>query len=378
MGGGTRNTIRAVGAHRRGPVGRHRVTLTIAVTLAGLVSCSPAFAASSAVPRPFAASALWVTHITPPETGQAVVAEAAQAGVHTLYVKAAEGASAEVQFSAALVSEMRSAGATVCAWTYVYGQNPSAEAAAEVGAVRDGAQCLVVDAEEQYDKLYGPAQLFVRTLRAQLGASFPIGLASEAEVSEHPAFPYSVFLGPGGFNVVLPQIYWLDFAVSVDAAYRETMAGNSIYGRPILPAGQLYGAPSAPTAPELTRFRALARAYGSAGSSFFDLDVAQPEELSALSAPPPRLARKALVGPTLRAGADGDEIVRAQELLNAAGAHLPAGGFFGAATARAVDAFQSRHHLRQSGVLNPATWKALLRFHAREPSWAGGPPDSAQ
>jgi len=305
------NTLRAVSAHRKVLVAKRGSVLAIA--LASFVSCSSVVAASPAVPRPFVGNALWVTKITPPETGQSVVAEAAQAGVHTLYVKAAEGATAEAQFSTALVGELRGAGATVCAWTYAYGQNPSAEAAAAVAAVRDGAQCLIVDAE-----------------------------------------------------------------VSLDAAYRETMPGDSIYGRPILPVGQLYGSPSPPTASELTRFRALARAYGSAGTSFFDLDVAQPEELSALGAAPPRLARKALIGPTLRAGADGDEIVRAQELLNAAGAHLPIGGFYGAATARAVAAFQSRHRLRQSGVLNPATWKALLRFHARQPSWASGPPDSAK
>ena len=73
-----------------------------------------------------------------------------------------------------------------------------------------------------------------------------------------------------------------------------------------------------------------------------------------------------------------DEIVQAQELLNAAGAHLPVGGFFGAETAHAVTTFQSRHRLRPDGVLGPATWKALLRLRPREPSWASGPPDCAR
>jgi len=295
--------------------------------------------------------------------------------VRTLYVKAAEGSSPEAQFSAALVSEMRSAGATVCAWTFAYGQNPSAEAAAAVAAVHDGAQCLVVDAEGQYDKLYGAAQLFVRTLRSQLGARFPIGLAGEAEILRHPTFPYSVFLGPGGFNVFLPEIYWLELGVSVDAAYAATIGGDSLYGRPILPVGQLFGSP---TAAEATRFRALAGAYGSPGLSFFDLDSAQPPALAALGAPLPRLARKANLAPTLRAGACGDEIVQAQELLNAAGAHLPVGGFFGAETERAVASFQSRHRLPPSGVLGPATWRALLRLHPREPSWASAPPACEQ
>jgi hypothetical protein len=346
------------------------LALSLALALATLIPSS-GLAVESPVPRPFAGTALWVTQIAPAQSGQELVAAAAGAGVRTLYVKAAEGSSPEPHFSAALVSEMRAAGATVCAWTFAYGQNPSAEAAAAVAAVRDGAQCLVVDAEGQYDKLYGAAQLFVRTLRSQLGAGFPIGLAGEAEILRHPTFPYSVFLGPGGFNVFLPEIYWLEIGVSVDAAYAATLGGDSVYGRPILPVGQLFGSP---TPAEVTRFRALAGAYGASGLSFFDLDSAPPEALAALGAPLPHLARRAILAPTLRAGGCGDEIVQAQELLNAAGAHLPVGGFFGAETERAVASFQTRHRLSPSGVLGPATWRALLHLRPREPSWASAPP----
>lgn len=349
-----------------------RLGFAIAAALAlAALRAGTGLGAEPVTPRAFTGTALWVTQVAAPQTGQQLVAEAASAGARTLYVKAAEGSIPELQFSAALVGEMRAAGATVCAWTFARGQDPLAEAAAAVSAVHAGAQCLVVDAEGEYDGLYGAAQQFVRTLRSQLGATFPIGLASQAEVSEHPTFPYSVFLGPGGFNVVLPQIYWLDFGVSVDAAYAATIGGNSIYNRPILPVGQLY---SSPPADQLTRFQALARAYGAPGSSFFDLDVAQPQELVALHEPPPRLARKAIVAPTLRAGACGDQIVQAQELLNAAGARLPVGGFFGAETARAVSSFQARHRLPPSGVLGPATWTALRHLHPREPSWAAAAP----
>jgi hypothetical protein len=318
---------------------------------------------------------MWITQIPLTQSGSETVVQMAADGVHTVYVKAAEGATAEPQFSSALVSEMRAAGATVCAWTFAVGANPVGETAAAVAAVRDGAQCLVVDAEGEYDALYGAAQLFVRSLRAQLGAGFPIGLASQAEVAEHPTFPYSVFLAPGAFNAVLPLMYWRDFGISVDAVYAATMGANSIYARPILPVGQLYGSP---TTAEVLRFRALAHAYGTPGMSFFDLAAAQPEGLLALSALLPKLAREAVVAPTFHAGAGCDEIVQAQELLNAAGAHLPVGGFFGTETTRAVTTFQSRHHLRPSGVLGPATWKALLRLRPREPSWASGPPDCAR
>jgi hypothetical protein len=345
----------------------------ILLVLAGLACASSPAIASAA--SPLSSTALWSGEIPAGSTAAQLAAQAAQANVRTLFVKGADGVTAEPQLTPTFVNELRANGVSVCAWSFAYGLNPTAEAAAAVAAVHEGAQCLVVDAEEQYDGLYGAAQTFVHTLREQLGAQFPIGLAGQAEVLQHPTFPYSVFLGPGAFNFDLPQVYWLDFALSVPAAYATTIAENSIYGRPILPVGQLYGS-VAPV--ELEQFRALAGAYRSPGMSFFDLASAQPDELAALAAPAPKLATRAIVPATVRAGADGDEVVWAQELLNAAGARLPVGGFLGAQTARAIARFQTGHHLPATGALGPATWKALLRFKAREPSWASGPPDSAR
>ena len=170
-------------------------------------------------------------------------------------------------------------------------------------------------------------------------------------------------------------MYWRDLHVSVDTAFRISLAANAVYGRPIVPVGQLYGSPSAAA---VARFRTLAAAYGCAGVSFFSLDAARPAGLAALRAPLRRVAKQRLVPATLRPGADGDQVVWAQELLNAGGARLPVGGFFGAQTSRAVASFQTRHGLAADGVLGPATWRALLRLRAREPSWAKAPPQSAR
>jgi hypothetical protein len=348
------------------------MVLAAALAFLWVALAASAYATSGS---PFAASALWLTAVPSQVTPQSLSAEATQAGAHTLFVKAGEGVTAESQFSPALVAGLRGAGISVCAWTFVRGQEPLAEAAVAIAAAHNGAQCLVVDAEGEYDKLYGAAQVFVRTLRHALGARFPIALAGQAEVLQHPTFPYSVFLGPGAFDYDMPQIYWRDLGVSVDGAFSASIAINSIYGRPLAPVGQLFGEP--PPA-EIARFRALAVAYGAPGLSFFDLDSASSSGLAALTEPPIRLPRRAPAPPAVRAGADGDEIVWAQELLNAAGADLPVGGFFGAQTARAVAHFQSRHRLRANGVLGGATWRALMRLHPHEPSWAKGPPDSAR
>jgi hypothetical protein len=349
------------------------VGLLAAAALHG--AAASAAAGTAAVPAPFRGSALWTATISPQQSGASLAAAARAVGAGALYVKAADGTQAQAGFSAPLLAEIRSAGETACAWTFAYGRDPLGEAAAAIAAVRAGAQCLVVDAEAPYDGLYGAAQQFVRALRAALGARFPIGLAGEAEVAVHPRFPYSVFLGPGGFSVDQPQIYWRDFGVAVAAAYAATIPVNSIYGRPIVPVGQLFGAP---LASEVATFRALARAYGLPGESFFDLDSALAEQLAGLTERAAPLPSRAAQAPTLRAGADGDEVVWAQELLNADRARLPVGGFFGAQTERAVAGFQRRHRLPVTGTIGTATWRALLRLRAREPSWAAAPPDSAR
>ena len=156
----------------------------------------------------------------------------------------------------------------MCAWQYVYGTNPVGEA--ELGAQGgrpNGADCLVIDAESQYEGLYGAAQTYIDTLRAKIGPAYPLGLASFPYVNYHPSFPYSVFLGPNGAQFNAPQMYWHDIGTSVAQVYVNTYEQNLIYGRPILPLGQTYGGVSAS---EIVAFRSLASAYGAAGDSFWD------------------------------------------------------------------------------------------------------------
>ena len=57
--------------------------------------------------------------------------------------------------------------------------------------------------------------------------------------------PYSVFLGPGGAQYNVPQIYWKAIGTAPDDAFAHTFIENRIYGRVITPLGQLYGGVSA-------------------------------------------------------------------------------------------------------------------------------------
>ncbi len=331
--------------------------------------------AGAAAATPLQGDSLWTARSPAAIEPGALAAEVAAAGARTVFVKAADGAALDPGFTAPFVDAVRGRGISICAWVFAYGSDPVHEAEAAAGAARAGAQCLVVDAEGQYEKRYGEAQTYVRELRALLGRAFPIGLAGQAEVLEHQEFPYSVFLGPGGFQYDMPQVYWRELSLSPSSALSLSFAQNEWYGRPIAPVGQLFDGVSSA---EAWQFVAGASIDGAAGLSFFDLEAMPAAAIAtALQEPVPALRR--LIAPaTLHVAADGDEVVWAQEHLNGAGARLPVGGFYGNQTAKAVARFQRRHRLHATGVLDGRTWRALLRVRPRVPSWASGPPLSAR
>ena len=228
---------------------------------------------------------MWIWYLSQSDGGSiaSIVAQAHAAGVTTLFIKSSDGSSNYwSQFSPQLVAELHANGLKVCAWQYVYGANPAGEAELGARAVSYGADCLVIDAEAEYEGHYAAAQTYIADLRAKVGPAYPVGLASFPYVSYHPSFPYSVFLGPNGAQFNAPQMYWKDIGVSVDTVYANTFIANRIYGRPISPLGQTYGGVSAT---ELLRFREEAVDYGSQGLSFWDWQETPANLWGTLAAP---------------------------------------------------------------------------------------------
>ena len=188
-------------------------------------------------------------------------------GVGTLLIKSGDGANYWSQFSRSMVSTMHRNGLKVCAWQYVYGNNPATEAQIGADAVSNGADCLMIDAESEYEGKYVSAQTYIRTLRNLIGSRFPVALAGFPYIDYHPAFPYSVFLGPGGAQYNAPQMYWVDIGTSVDHVFSHTYVFNRLYRRAIYPLGQIYNSPSAS---DIRRFRQLSRSYGAPNVSWWD------------------------------------------------------------------------------------------------------------
>jgi hypothetical protein len=339
---------------------------------------APAPAAVGAVSgSPFDGQGMWIWYVSKSNGGNvaSIVAQAHAAGVTTLFIKSSDGSSNYwSQFSSQLVAELHANGLRACAWQYVYGTNPAGEANLGAQAAANGADCLVIDAEAEYEGHYAAAQTYINDLRAKVGAAYPLALASFPYVSYHPSLPYSVFLGPNGAQYNAPQMYWKDIGVSVDTVYANTFINNRIYARPIFPLGQTYGGVSSS---DVLRFREEAALYGATGYSFWDWQETPESGWRQLAAPLASLASTVTPNgsyPELSKGVKGDEVLWLQEHLASAYPTQEVTGLYGAQTTANVRAFQTAHGIAPGGVAESATWAALLTLPAVAVNWTGGGP----
>jgi hypothetical protein len=297
-----------------------------------------------------------------------IVATARQYGVSTLIVKSSDGPTMWSQFNSSLVSSIHASGFRVCAWQYVYGNHPLSEAQVGAQAVHDGADCLVIDAEGEYQGKYVAAQSYITQLRKLIGPSYPVALAGFPYIDYHPGFPYSVFLGPGGAQYNSPQMYWKDIGTSVNDVYAHTYAYNRVFEREIDPLGQVY---QNPPMGQIIRFRQLSRTYGAAGVSWWNWQQASTAGWKAISIGAGNLSGIAPTAgtPILALHSVGDLVVWAQQHLVSAGYSTAVDGDFGPSTQAAVESFQTAEGLTADGIVGPATWTALLHFAAAPVTW---------
>ncbi|MDX6573628.1 MAG: hypothetical protein QOC86_2784 [Gaiellales bacterium] len=319
----------------------------------------------------FDGGGMWIWYVNKASGGDtdAIIAQARAHGISTVFVKSGDGGNYWSQFTPSLVSALKAGGLRVCAWQYVYGSEPSAEATVAARAVTEaGADCFVIDAESQYEGRYSQARTYVSKLRASVGDSYPLGLAGFPYVDYHPSFPYSVFLGPGGAQFNAPQAYWKEIGGGVDAVVDHTYRFNRPYGRTIAPLGQTYDSPASS---EIVRFRQLTTAAGATGVSWWSWQHTAAAGWNAVgqavsplpSGPAPEFA-------SLAKGAKGDLVVWAQQHLKGAGQSLTVDGDFGSGTQTAVRSFQTSAGLPATGTVDTATWQALLTHAPVTSKWS--------
>jgi hypothetical protein len=329
----------------------------------------PPPAATGGLPAAFAGGGMWIWELPKSEGGDvaAIAARAHAAGISTVFVKSSDGATSRwAQFNSVLVQNLHAYGLRACAWQYVYGADPAGEATLGADAVAAGADCLVIDAETEYEGRYAQAQQFMAALRAAVGPDYPLGLTSFPYVDRHSSLPYSVFLGPGGAQANLPQVYWKTIGGTVDAVSAHTVADNRIYGVPIAPLGQAYNSP----APEdVVRFRGLWAGYGSGGVSWWSWQSTAQPTWDALAEPAFPISSPDPGWPPLDKGSKGDQVAWLQQHLKSFDATVEVDGGFGSATDAALRRFQAAKGLPVTGTADAASWQALLQLPAQPVDW---------
>jgi hypothetical protein len=203
------------------PIRRTRRALLTCAAAVALLIGTGARAPPTWATSPLDGDSMWIWVVAKSSRGNpaAIVGRARRYGVEAVVVKGADGRTPWGQFTPSFVSRLKAAGLRVCAYQFVYGRRPRTEAIVGARLARTGADCLMIDAESAYEGRYAQAQTYLRVLRARVGPDYPLGLAGFPYVHYHPAFPYSVFLGPGGAQLNVPQIYWKAIGTTVDRAY---------------------------------------------------------------------------------------------------------------------------------------------------------------
>jgi Putative peptidoglycan binding domain len=347
--------------------------LLIAGPLGGNVAAQEPQPVPEQAKNPLAGDGMWIWYVSRSAGGKVgrIAAKAHARGIETVLIKSGDGKKYWGQFSASLVAALKARGINVCAWQFVYGRSAAREASVGAAAVARGADCLVIDAEGHYEGRYPQASTYISALRSRVGPDYPIGLAAFPYVDYHPAFPYSVFLGPGGAQYNIPQLYWKTIGTSVDTGFTHTYVFNRAYGRPILPLGQVYLNPK-PKA--IRRFRSLALAHGMEGVSWWSWQSAGRRQWKAVGAPVAAPTGYAPYNsyPFLRLGSKGDLVAWAQQLLAGGGYSTPITGYFQAPTQSAVYSFQAAKGLTQTGNIDVPTWDLLLQNPALPVRWTSG------
>src|SRR5918995_4373310 len=98
---------------------------------------------------PIAGDGMWIWYVSRAQGGNVdrIARRARNRGIEVLFIKSGDAGHTWSQFTPQLVAALKARGLRVCAWQFVYGRRPKAEAWVSAQAKRRRADCLVIDAE---------------------------------------------------------------------------------------------------------------------------------------------------------------------------------------------------------------------------------------
>jgi hypothetical protein len=173
-----------------------------------------------------------------------------------------------------VVDALRAKGILVWGWHYVYGYNPSGEAAIAISQCKkynlDG---YVVDAEIEYQQSGrdAVARSFMTQLRSGI-PNTPIALSTFRWPSYHGTFPYATFMQYCDYS--MPQVYWMQAhnpVYDLTKSFNEFKAINP--SKPVIPTGPAFRESGwEPTPGEVKAFLDCAKSLGCTAANIYSWD----------------------------------------------------------------------------------------------------------
>ena len=186
-----------------------------------------------------------------------------------VFIKSSDGSSNYwSQFSPQLVAELHANGLKVVRLAVRLRHEPGRRGGLGAQAAANGADCLVIDAESEYEGHYAAAQTYISDLRAKVGPAYPLALATFPYVSYHPSLPLlGVPRARAARSTTRRRCTGRTSACrstrstpTPTSATASTAARSSRSGRPT----------AASARADVLRFREEAVDYGATGCSFWD------------------------------------------------------------------------------------------------------------
>lgn len=275
------------------------------------------------------------------------------------------------------IKKYHDAGLKVYPWVYSHPNTCMQEVAFFKQLMDEGADGIIIDAEVEWQTAAGNgplAEQFLKALRAALGDDAFIGHAPFPYVLYHSAFPYAEF---GKYcDQVHPQTYWSE--ISDAGAEHHVLATQAqwdtyVKRRPEIEgaAGQVchigvtYGKEIGGPTPgtfrpsDLKWFMDWCKSKQLVAWSVYSLDAMNHQAYLTLKAIndgtdiPQDAPGTGVHTSGLQGGDSGDRVKALQEKLNGMGYSLTADGVFGQGTKAAVQDFQKKHNMQQTGVWGP-------------------------
>ena len=312
---------------------------------------------------------IWLPEKTEGGNPAAIVARAQKVGLTHLYVRT--GSSKKgfhgADFLNALLPVAHEGGIRIYGWDFPYLQDPGADVARAVEAIRHtapGGHRIDGFAADVELKSMGvnitpeTASAYGDNLRAAVGDAYPLIAVVPRPSPALLNYPYAQLTR--GFDAIAPMVYWLNRdPVSTTS---EAMRVLGALGKPVIPIGQAYdgfaegGPPGVPNRADIHRFFQTAADAGAPGVSFWSWQHASDEAWQAI-ADAGLFQLPVEPDSTFRP----DQVRVYQVLLSTLGFHVPMTSVWDQSTVNALTAFQTAARLPVTSKLDALTRKYLLR-----------------